>query len=116
MAFFGRWIIDVIYSAQYVGAYPALMILIVGFGIANIFFWNRTLLLSFGKASIPLYVLTAAMLLKVALAFVIVPAWGIVGEAVLLAGNQILSVGLLVWIGLLMISRAKAREPEGSTL
>lgn len=113
MALFGRWVITVIYTAQFVGAYPALMILILGFGIANIFFWNRTLLLSFGKANIPLYVLTAAMLLKIGLSFIVVPAFGINGEAALLAGNQILSVGALVAIGLMMIGKAEKTEPEG---
>jgi O-antigen/teichoic acid export membrane protein len=113
MALFGRWVITVIYTAQFVGAYPALMILILGFGIANIFFWNRTLLLSFGKANIPLYVLAAAMLLKIGLSFVVVPAFGINGEAALLAGNQILSVGCLVAIGLMMIGRSEKTEPEG---
>jgi O-antigen/teichoic acid export membrane protein len=112
MLLFGREVIRLIYGAQYVGAYPALMILILGFGVANIFFWNRTLLLSFGRANIPLYVLIAAMLLKIGLAFVVVPALGIIGEALLLAVNQGLSVGILVVIGLLMIRTAERSEPE----
>jgi O-antigen/teichoic acid export membrane protein len=109
-------VITAFYSAQFIGAYPALMILILGFGVANIFFWNRTLLLSFGRANIPLYVLAAAMLLKIGLSFVVVPVFGINGEAALLAGNQVLSVGALVVIGLLMIRMAERVEPEGASL
>jgi len=116
MALFGRWVITAYYSAQFIGAYPALMILILGFGVANIFFWNRTLLLSFGRATIPLYVLAAAMLLKIGLSFVVVPVFGINGEAALLAENQVLSVGALVVIGLLMIRKAERVEPEGASL
>ena len=92
MALFGRWVITTFYGAEFVGAYPALMILILGFGVANIFFWNRTLLLSFGRANTPLLVLAVAMILKVGLAFVVVPVYGINGEAVLL-GRESHSLG-----------------------
>ncbi len=112
MAIFGRWVITAFYGAEFVGAYPALMILILGFGVANIFFWNRTLLLSFGRANTPLLVLAVAMILKVGLAFVVVPVYGINGEASLLAGNLILSVGALVAIGLLLVKRSEKLDPE----
>jgi len=56
------------------------------------------------------------MLLKIGLSFVVVPVFGINGEAALLAGNQVLSVGALVVIGLLMIRKAERVEPEGASL
>lgn len=112
MVFFGRWVIQLLYKAEFLPAYPALMILMVGFGFANIFFWNRTLLLSFGKANIPLYVLLFAAVLKIGLAFMVVPTYGIIGEAALLAGNFILSVGILVIIGMMLIKRAEQEDPE----
>lgn len=105
MAFFGRWLIELIYTQEFVPAYPATMILLAGFGISNIFFWNRSLLLSFGKANIPLYVLFAAAVLKVGLSFWIVPAYGINGAACLLTGNFILTVAVMVIIGLILIRR-----------
>lgn len=106
MVFLGEWIIRIAYGVEYLSAYPALLILLIGFGFSNIFFWNRKLLLAFGKANIPLYVLAGAAALKIALAFVFVPQYGINAEAWLLSGNFILSVGLLVVIGIILIRRS----------
>jgi len=105
MILLGEWIIRIAYGAEYLSAYPTLLILLVGFGFSNIFFWNRKLLLAFGKANIPLYVLAGAAALKIALGFVFVPQYGINAEAWLLSGNFILSVGLLVFIGIILIRR-----------
>lgn len=105
MALFGKWLIGLIYTEQFVPAYPATMILLAGFGISNIFFWNRSLLLSFGKANIPLYVLFVAAIFKVGLSFWIVPSYGITGAAWLLSGNFILTVAVMVVIGLMLIHR-----------
>jgi len=103
MLLFGKAFIGWIYGEDFVPAYSATMILLAGFGFSNIFFWNRSLLLSFGKANIPLYVLFTAAALKVGLSFWIVPKFGIIGEASLLSGNFILSVGMLVFIGIRLI-------------
>lgn len=92
-----------IWGDDFIQAFPATMILLIGFGISNIFFWNRSLLLSFGKANIPLYALFFAAILKIGLSFWIVPGFGILGAAWLLSGNFILSVGILVIIGLKLI-------------
>lgn len=107
MVFLGEWIIRVAYGSEFLPAYPALMILLAGFGFANIFFWNRKLLLAFGNANIPLYVLAGAAALKISLGFEFVPQYGITAEAWLLSGNFILSVGLLVFIGIIMIHRSE---------
>jgi O-antigen/teichoic acid export membrane protein len=63
MFFFGPWILS-IWGKEYVPAYSTMMILLVGYGISNIFYWNRSLLLSFGKANIPLYILFGAAVIK----------------------------------------------------
>lgn len=107
MVFLGKWIIRIAYGVEYVSAYPTLLILLVGFGFSNIFFWNRKLLLAFGKANIPLFVLAGAAALKIALAFVFVPHYGINAEAWLLSLNFILSVGLLVGIGIILVRRSE---------
>jgi len=95
---FGRTIY--IYKAGFAPAYGVLLVLLIGFGIANIFFWDRTLLLSFGKAELPLRVSFVAMLGKVGLAFLIVPLLGYLAEAALFSGYFVVSVGVLVWLGL----------------
>jgi O-antigen/teichoic acid export membrane protein len=95
---FGRTIY--IYEAGYAPAYPVLLILLIGFGVANIFFWDRTLLLAFGKADLPLKVSFFAMLGKVLLAFLIVPHLGYLAEAALFSAYFVVSVGVLLWFGL----------------
>lgn len=105
MAVFGKWVLRVAYSAPFVPAYPALMILMLGFGFSNILFWNRKLLLAFGKADIPLIILAGAAVIKIGLSFWLVPSYGINAEAWLLSGNFILSVGLMALVGLGMIRK-----------
>ncbi len=100
---FGRTIY--IYKSGYGPAYSVLLVLLIGFGVANIFFWDRTLLLSFGKADYPLKVSFAAMLGKVILAFLIVPRLGYLAEASLFSGYFVVVVGTLVWQGLKTIQR-----------
>lgn len=100
MLLVGKWLIRLFYGAAFVPAYPATMILLLGFGIANIFFWNRSLLLSFGKANIPLTVLFVTAVVKISLAFWVVPRWGIIGESILLSAYLITSTAILVYIGL----------------
>ncbi len=97
-ALFGRTIY--IYKAGYGPAYPVLLVLLVGFGVANIFFWDRSLLLSFGKAELPLRVSFFAMLGKVGLAFLIVPVLGYLAEAALFSAYFLVTVGVLVLHGL----------------
>jgi len=107
---FGRTIY--IYKAGYGPAYPVLLVLLVGFGFANIFFWDRSLLLSFGKAELPLRVSFFAMLGKVGLAFLIVPALGYLAEAALFSAYFLVTVGVLVLYGLGEIRKRQRQETE----
>lgn len=95
---FGREIY--IYKEAYGPAYNVLLVLLIGYGVANIFFWNRSLLLAFGQAEFPLKVSFLAMLGKVGLAFLIVPALGYMAEAALFSGYFVVSVGMMTIRGL----------------
>jgi O-antigen/teichoic acid export membrane protein len=114
LAIFGKWILTNIYTPkfEYTAAYIPMVILLVGYAFTNVFFWNRSLLLSFGKANIPLIVLTIGGILKMALAFVVIPAFGINGEAALLSGYFILSTGVMIIIGYAVIRKHEQTEPE----
>jgi O-antigen/teichoic acid export membrane protein len=57
-------------------------------------------LLSFNLPAFPLWATLIAGLLKVGLAFPLVPRYGYVMEAGLLSMYYILSVGLIVWRGM----------------
>ena len=83
------------------------MILLIGYSVANIFFWNRPLLLAQGFASYPFWVSFWTMLAKVALILVLLPRTGYLAEAALLSGFFVISVGLNVWRGLREVNRAE---------
>lgn len=114
LVIFGKWILSYIYTPkfEYTAAYIPMIILLVGYAFTNVYFWNRSLLLSFGKANIPLIVLALGGILKMALTFVVVPRFGINGEAALLSGYFILSTGVMIVIGNLVIKKAEKAEPE----
>jgi O-antigen/teichoic acid export membrane protein len=97
-----------IYKEAYAPAYTVLLVLLIGYGVANIFFWDRSLLLAFGKAELPLRVSFFTMVGKVGLAFLIVPVLGYLAEAALFSAYFVVSVGILVMMGIREIRRQAA--------
>jgi O-antigen/teichoic acid export membrane protein len=104
-----------IYEPEYLPALSVLMVLLIGFGFANIFFWSRPLLLAQGLAGLPLKVGFWSMLAKVALSFLLIQGLGMgyLTEAALLSGYFVVSVGWVVWRGLREIRRAEAHLDPG---
>lgn len=100
---FGRTIY--IYKEAFAPAYGVLLVLLIGFGMANIFYWNRSLLLAFGRAELPLRVSFFAMVGKVGLAFLIVPVLGYLAEAALFSAYFVVTVGVMVIQGLTEIKK-----------
>lgn len=94
-------------GGAYLPSYPAILILVAGYGFANIFFWNRPLLLAFGRPNFPLLVTFLVGVVKTALMFALVPRFGFLAQAWLLSGYFIFSVGIIVWRCQREISRAK---------
>lgn len=105
-----------IYSPAYAPAYPALLILLVGYSIASIFFWNRTLLLGFGNAAYPLKAGLVTAVVKTALTIWLVPLYGYLMEALLLTLYFTAWVGFTVRRGLAELSREEKLAPEGSAV
>lgn len=106
LVFLGRWVLW-IYGEQYVVAYPAMLALLVGFVFNYTLFWNRPLLLSLGLPEFPLKATLGAGLVKLSLAFPLVPRLGYVAEAALLSLYYIASVGAIVWRGWKEIDQAE---------
>jgi O-antigen/teichoic acid export membrane protein len=106
-----------VYDSEFMPAFGVLLVLMLGFGAANIFFWNRPLLLAQGLSGYPLKVGFWAMLVKVILAFILLypsplrpaflPQASYLVEAGLLSGYFVVSVGLIVWRGMREIDRAE---------
>jgi O-antigen/teichoic acid export membrane protein len=94
----GRWLLS-FYGPDYVAGYPALLFLLVGLTFNYTFFWNRPLLLSLGLPGFPIRATLTAGLLKMALAFALVPRFGLAAAGALLSFYYILSVGMMVWRG-----------------
>lgn len=104
----GRWLI-LLYGAEYQPAYPAMLVLLLGFGAANTFFWNRPLLLALGHPVYPFQVVLWTGLAKLALAFLLVPRYGYVMEAALLSAYFVVSVALILARGGQLLRRAEAQ-------
>jgi O-antigen/teichoic acid export membrane protein len=101
-------------KSTFLPAYPAMLVLLIGFGFANILFWNRSLCLALGLPDYPLKVYIWGMVAKVTLAFLLIPGAGANGyivEAWLLSGFFLVTVGLTVWRGLSEVRRAEALTP-----
>jgi O-antigen/teichoic acid export membrane protein len=89
---FGHPLINLVYGEEFLPAYPALMILLVGYLVANAFFWNRITLLSIGKPEFPTQVNFVLAVLKVVAMLTLVPVYGYLVNAALLAGSYVLGV------------------------
>jgi O-antigen/teichoic acid export membrane protein len=91
---FGPLIIRVLYTPEFLPAYPALLILAVGYLVADTFYWNRIALLALGLPDYPTKVNLIAAVLKIVGILLIVPVFGYLGSAALLTGFYLFSVWL----------------------
>jgi O-antigen/teichoic acid export membrane protein len=106
LALLGPWLLAWMKDGAYLPSLPGMLILSLGMGIPNIFFWNRPLLLSFGKPNYPLAVNGIAGVVKTALMFVLVRPFGYLMQVGLLSGYFLISVGLNARKGLLELRQA----------
>jgi len=105
---FGHWIIILMSDTRYLPAYPVLVVLVIGLTFNYILFWNRPLLLSMGLPTYPIRVTLIVGLIKIGLAFLIVPRYGIVAAGALLSFYYIASVGIMAWRGVREIQHQEA--------
>lgn len=110
---FGRWLLS-IYGSGFEPAYVPMLLFLAGFGFANIFFWNRPLLLSLGLPLVPYHISLWCGIAKLALAFLLVPRFGINMEAFLLSAFFIVSVTLIITRGFREISQQEKLQPEST--
>jgi O-antigen/teichoic acid export membrane protein len=110
LALTGWWLIPFLYKPKFAPAYPVMLILLVGYGFANIFQWNRPLLLALGKPGFP--VLTAALvgILELILVIWLVPGQGYLALAAILSGFLITTIGINVWKGLSVLNASASEE------
>lgn len=104
----GWWLIPLIFGASYSPAYPAVVVLLFGYGCANILNWNRPLLLALGKPAYPLFVAATVGAVEVALIFSLVPRGSYLTAAIIFSGYLVVSILWMVLRGLTLIKREEA--------
>jgi len=110
----GPWLL-LFYGPDFQPAYVPMLIFLVGLGFANIFFWNRPLLLSLGLPAVPTRISLYCGIGKVALAFLLVPRLGLNFEALLLSAFFVVSVGLIIARGLREVKRNEISALEAGS-
>lgn len=107
LALVGIPLIRFFYTPAFLPAYPALLILLVGYLVANTFYWHRTALLTLGRPDYPTKVNLVLAVLKVAGIILLVPKFGYLANAALLAGSYLLGVSVSAWkANALLVKRA----------
>jgi len=110
IALLGWWLIPLVYGPSTAPVYPVVLILLVGYGTANILNWNRPLLLAFGKPSYPLFVALAVGVIEILLILWLVHGSGYLIMSAILAGYLGVSVGITAWRGWREIRDHEARD------
>lgn len=105
LALLGWWLVPLVYGHKYAPAYPALLALLVGYGLANSANWNRPLLLALGMPGFPLLVSALVGSVKTVLTVLVTPTGGYVAEAAILSAYLAVSVGIILWRGLSELTR-----------
>lgn len=115
LLFFGKPLILLLYKKpEFLPAYPALMILLAGFLVANTFYWNRVGLLALGRPDYPTKVNFVLAILKIAGIILLVPRFGYLASAALFAGSYILGTTVSAWKIYALLPKTTAVESRSS--
>ncbi len=106
---FGWWIIPLLYSRQMAPAYPCLVILLAGYAFANVFNWNRPLLLALGHPAYPLMVAAVTGAIEVMLIFLFLPGSNYLVGAGIFSAYLAVSISWNVLRGLTFIRQEEAK-------
>jgi O-antigen/teichoic acid export membrane protein len=109
LVIFGRWLLS-FYGADFQPAYVPMLLFLAGLGFANIFFWNRPLLLSLGLPMVPYKISLWCGIAKVGLAILLVPRFGLNFEAILLSVFFIVSITMIILRGFREIRKIETAE------
>jgi O-antigen/teichoic acid export membrane protein len=108
LALIGWWLIPFMYGADMAPAYVCFLILLIGYGVANVANWNRPLLLALGRPNFPLIVSAVTGAIEVALIFILVPTGGYLVGAAIVSGYFTISILWTVFQGLSIIKQEDA--------
>ncbi len=112
---FGQPLIELVYTEKFLPSYPALVILLAGYLFVNLLYWNRIALLALNRPLFPTLVNFAGMVLKVAGIFLLVPRFGYLAFAALLAGYYVFTISLSAGRAIFDIRARQAAAVSAST-
>lgn len=104
----GWWLIPLVFGPKYAPSYPAIIILLIGYAFANIFNWNRPLLLALGHPRYPLFVAGIVGAVEVALIFLLVPTGSYLTASAIFSAYLAISILWMVLRGLAFIKHEEA--------
>jgi O-antigen/teichoic acid export membrane protein len=104
----GWWFIPFVYGADSAPAYVCVLILLIGYGFANVLNWNRPLLLALGEPTYPLIVAALTGVIEIICIFVFVPRGGYLIGAAIFSAYLAISVSINVLRGLSILKREEA--------
>ena len=104
----GWWFIPLFYGAESAPAYACLVILLIGYGFANVLNWNRPFLLALGHPNYPLMVAAVTGVIEIALIFLFVPRSGYLIGIAIFSAYLIVSIGWNVLRGLAILKHEEA--------
>jgi O-antigen/teichoic acid export membrane protein len=104
----GWWLIPRVWGREMAPAYACLVILLAGYAVANVFNWNRPLLLALGHPTYPLMVAAITGALEILLIFLLVPGSNYLVGTAIFSAYLAISVLWNVLRGLTLIPRQEA--------
>jgi O-antigen/teichoic acid export membrane protein len=104
----GWWFIPLLYGTDAAPAYMCLVLLLIGYGFANVLNWNRPFLLALGHPNYPLMVAALTGAVEIALIFLFARTGGYLTIIGIFSGYLIVSIGWNVLHGLALLRRAEA--------
>jgi len=104
----GWWLIPLVFGTKFAPSYPAVVILLLGYACANIFNWNRPLLLALGHPRYPLFVAGIVGAVELALIFWLLPHGNYLTASMIFSGYLAISILWMVWRGLSFIKTEEA--------
>lgn len=105
----GWWFIPFVYGSEYAPAYWCVLILLIGYAIANVLNWNRPLLLALGHPTYPLMVAVVTGALEVLLLFLLLPGGNYLTGAAIFSAYLSISILWNVWRGFSILNQEEAR-------
>lgn len=102
---FGKPLIGWFYGVEFLPAWEPALILFIGYGFANTFFWNRPLLLALGEPVYPLLITAVIGTIKLILSYLLLQSFGIIIQASLMSFYFVISISLIMLKAFIKISR-----------